>query len=270
MDTLTLQKEFTANFGIDLCRSIIRTMWNYQGVIKNEISENAFELKNICVKQNFGATYPQHVTIILDKRSDNSTIITIQSSPFSAVNNNESIWKIKMEELIGVLWTELIQTLEDKVNEADNLYSKQTKELPITKLSKKSKKIIFISVAIIAIIILLVVFIPLVKDNKANGNNGIEIIEEQLVTNPLYAIEGNYLYPIIVIKVKNTSSVNKKVSFEANFYADGNLLGSDQADYVTLTPGDETYLKAQSDNGYLAWKTYEYSYKITKWWIFDQ
>ena len=78
------------------------------------------------------------------------------------------------------------------------------------------------------------------------------------------------LYPILLVKVKNNSSSTKKVSFEANFYADGQLLGEDQADYVTLAPGDEAVLMAQSDRGYKAWTQHEYSYKITKWWIFDQ
>ena len=31
---------------------------------------------------------------------------------------------------------------------------------------------------------------------------------------------------------------------------DGNLLGSDQASYITLAPGDEAFLHAQSDRGY--------------------
>ena len=100
--------------------------------------------------------------------------------------------------------------------------------------------------------------------------NGISVLEEQLVTDVIYTVIGNNLYPILLVKVKNNSSSTKKVSFGANFYADGQLLGEDQADYVTLAPGDEAVLMAQSDRGYKAWTQHEYSYKITKWWIFDQ
>ena len=50
---------------------------------------------------------------------------------------------------------------------------------------------------------------------------------------------------------------------------DGNLLGSDQASYITLAPGDEAFLHAQSDRGYRMWSSHEYSYKITKWHVYS-
>lgn len=75
--------------------------------------------------------------------------------------------------------------------------------------------------------------------------HGIDILEEQLITNP-YTIIGDNLYPIVIVKVKNTSNSTKKVSLEANFYSDGNLLGSDQASFVTLSPGDEAFLHEHS------------------------
>ena len=93
---------------------------------------------------------------------------------------------------------------------------------------------------VIAIVIIIAV-------SLGNSMGGIEIVGEQLVTDPYYTVIGDNLYPIVVVKVKNTSNTTKKVSFEVNFYADGNLLGSDQASYITLAPGDEAFLHAQSD-----------------------
>ena len=65
------------------------------------------------------------------------------------------------------------------------------------------------------------------------------------------------------------NNTTKKVSFEANFYADGNLLGSGLSDFVTLAPGDEAIIKAQSDKGYLLLRSHEYTYKITKWNVYS-
>lgn len=122
---------------------------------------------------------------------------------------------------------------------------------------------------IIAIIVVALIIIGYLISSFDNSINGITIEEEQLVTTST-AIKGGYLYPILCVKVKNTSNKTKKVSFEANFYADGNLLGDDQASYVVLAPGDEYVLTAQSDRGYSCLSSHEYSYNITKWWIFDQ
>lgn len=133
-----------------------------------------------------------------------------------------------------------------------------------TDLARRKKVII----AIIAIIVVVVIVISIAV-SLGNSMNGIEIVGEQLVTDPYYTTIGDYLYPIVVVKVKNTLNTTKKVSFEANFYADGNLLGSDQASYVTLAPGDEAFLHAQSDKGYRAWSSHEYSYKITKWHVYS-
>lgn len=101
-----------------------------------------------------------------------------------------------------------------------------------------------------------------------DSGNGIEIIEEELVTDARYAVIGYNLYPILVVKVKNISSATKNVSFEVNFYADGNLLGSGTASFVTLASGDETYMDAQSNKGYAAWTDHDYTYKITKWTVY--
>ena len=129
-------------------------------------------------------------------------------------------------------------------------------------ISGGRKKFIIAAIAVVAVIIIIAL-------SFGNGMSGIEIVEEHLVTNPYYTIIGNNLYPIVVVKVKNTSNTTKKVSFEANFYADGNLLGSGQASFVTLAPGDEAFLHAQSNKGYRAWSSHEYSYKITKWHVYS-
>lgn len=138
-----------------------------------------------------------------------------------------------------------------------------TNNSPETQEARKKK--IIAAVVIIAVVIGIIVLVSILLGDSTNG---IDIVEEQLVTDPRYTIIGNNLYPIVLVKVKNTSNETKKVSFEANFYADGNLLGSDQANYVTLAPGDEAILQAQSDNGYVAWSSHNYTYKITKWWIY--
>lgn len=123
--------------------------------------------------------------------------------------------------------------------------------------------------AIVGAIVIVVAIIIIAMSVGGSSMGGIEILEEQLVTNPYYAMIGDNLYPIVVVKVKNTSNTTRKVSFDVNFYADGNLLGSDQANFVTLAPGDEAFLHAQSDKGYRAWSSYEYTYKITKWHIYS-
>lgn len=100
---------------------------------------------------------------------------------------------------------------------------------------------------------------------SSGGNNGITVIEERIYN----VNSSSYTYPALAVEVRNDSSSNKKVSVEVNFYADGELLGSGQADYVTLAPGDKTTLRAICDKGYLWIFEKNYTYKITKWWIFD-
>lgn len=129
----------------------------------------------------------------------------------------------------------------------------------------KRKRIMIIAAVCLISVVIMAIAIP----NCGGGTQGIEVISETLVTTPYYAAINGYLYPILLVKVKNTSNVTKKVSFEANFYADGNLLGSGLSDFVTLAPGDEAVIKAQSDKGYLLLTSHEYTYKITKWNVYS-
>ena len=128
----------------------------------------------------------------------------------------------------------------------------------------------FVLSAIVALIVIIYLLSNASMCSTSTSLKGISVVEEELVTDLNYAVIGESLYPILLVKVKNTSSTTKKVSFEANFYADDELLGDDQASYVVLAPGDEAILKAQSNRGYKFWTQHEYSYKITKWWIFNQ
>lgn len=129
----------------------------------------------------------------------------------------------------------------------------------------KRKRIMIIAAVCLISVVIMAIAIP----NCGGGTQGIEVISETLVTTPYYAAINGYLYPILLVKVKNTSNVTKKVSFEANFYADGNLLGSGLSDFVTLASGDEAVIKAQSDKGYLLLTSHEYTYKITKWNVYS-
>lgn len=129
----------------------------------------------------------------------------------------------------------------------------------------KRKRIMIIAAVCLISVVIMAIAIP----NCGGGTQGIEVISETLVTTPYYAAINGYLYPILLVKVKNTSNVTKKVSFEANFYADGNLLGSGLANFVTLAPGDEAILEAQSDKGYLLLTSHEYTYKITRWKVYS-
>ena len=138
------------------------------------------------------------------------------------------------------------------------------------KQTAKKQKIIFIVTAIVALIVIIYLLSNMSTCSTSTSLKGISVVEEELITDLNYAVIGESLYPILLVKVKNTSSTTKKVSFEANFYADGELLGDDQASFVVLAPGDEAILKAQSNRGYKFWTQHEYSYKITKWWIFNQ
>lgn len=138
------------------------------------------------------------------------------------------------------------------------------------KQTAKKQKIIFIVTAIVALIVIIYLLSNMSTCSTSTSLQGISVVEEELVTDLNYAVIGESLYPILLVKVKNTSSTTKKVSFEANFYADGELLGDDQASFVVLAPGDKAILKAQSNRGYKFWTQHEYSYKITKWWIFNQ
>lgn len=129
----------------------------------------------------------------------------------------------------------------------------------------KRKRIMIIAAVCLISVVIMAIAIP----NCGGGTQGIEVISETLVTTPYYAAINGYLYPILLVKVKNTSNTTKTVSFEANFYADGNLLGSGLANFVTLAPGDEAIIKAQSDKGYLLLRSHEYTFKITKWNIYS-
>ena len=129
----------------------------------------------------------------------------------------------------------------------------------------KRKRIMIIAAVCLISVVIMAIAIP----NCGGGAQGIEVISETLVTTPYYAAINGYLYPILLVKVKNTSNVTKKVSFEANFYADGNLLGSGLSEFVTLAPGDEAVIKAQSDKGYLLLRNHEYTYKITQWKVYS-
>lgn len=129
----------------------------------------------------------------------------------------------------------------------------------------KRKRIMIIAAVCLISVVIMAIAIP----NCGGGTQGIEVISETLVTTPYYAAINGYLYPILLVKVKNTSNVTKKVSFEANFYADGDLLGSGLANFVTLAPGDEAVLEAQSDKGYLLLTSHEYTYKITQWKVYS-
>lgn len=129
----------------------------------------------------------------------------------------------------------------------------------------KRKRIMIIAAVCLISVVIMAIAIP----NCGGGTQGIEVISETLVTTPYYAAINGYLYPILLVKVKNTSNVTKKVSFEANFYADGNLLGSGLSEFVTLAPGDEAVIKAQSDKGYLLLRSHEYTYKITQWKVYS-
>ena len=77
-----------------------------------------------------------------------------------------------------------------------------------TDLARRKKVII----AIIAIIVVVVIVISIAV-SLGNSMNGIEIVGKQLFTDPYYTTIGDYLYPIVVVKVKNTSNTTKKVSF---------------------------------------------------------
>lgn len=132
----------------------------------------------------------------------------------------------------------------------------------------RKKKIITVLV-IIAVVVGIIIFVSILLGDSTNG---IDIVEEHLITDIRYAFEDNHLYPILLLKVKNTSNTTKKVSFEVNFYADGKLLGDGWASFITLAPGDESFIDAQSDTGYGGMQAYnhEYTYKITKWHIYEQ
>ncbi len=133
---------------------------------------------------------------------------------------------------------------------------------------ERHKLLIWIVGIVLAFCMIYSIFAP----NSSNEPRGIKVVEEQIVTSRYYAEKNNYIYPIVLIEIENTSNTMKKVSVEINFYVDGELLGSDLSDFVTLMPGDKTTLKAQSDKGYyyLYGKDKEYTYKITKWSVYDQ
>lgn len=97
------------------------------------------------------------------------------------------------------------------------------------------------------------------------AGNGITVVEERLYN----VNSSSYTYPALALDVKNDSSSTKKVQVEVNFYADGELLGSGESSLVVLAPGDTTTLRAVCDHGYLRVFEKTYTYKITKWWVYD-
>ncbi len=115
----------------------------------------------------------------------------------------------------------------------NNLSPSQTKNNSPHADDNARKKKIVAGVVVVAVVIAIVIIIAV---SLGNSMGGIEIVGEQLVTDPYYTTIGDYLYPIVVVKVKNTSNTTKKVSFEANFYADGNLLGMPPATKPFCTP----------------------------------
>ena len=69
------------------------------------------------------------------------------------------------------------------------------------------KKKIVAGVVVVAVVIAIVIIIAV---SLGNSMGGIEIVGEQLVTDPYYTVIGDNLYPIVVVKVKNTSNTTKK------------------------------------------------------------
>ena len=165
MEPLILQKEFTAKFNISACRAAIRKLWHFQGVIRNEINENCFELKNIGIRQVLTVGFLQYVTILLTEKDEDTTIIQIQTTPFGTVNNNEYVWQTKMEELVGIMWRELCQELETPSQQA-TIDIQNTSERPAER-SNKNKKI-WIG-CIVAAVILIVLIIDVIS-NLGFGN----------------------------------------------------------------------------------------------------
>ena len=62
------------------------------------------------------------------------------------------------------------------------------------------KKKIVAGVVAVAVVIAIIIIIAV---SLGNSMNGIEIVGEQLVTDPYYTTIGDYLYPIVVVKVNN-------------------------------------------------------------------
>lgn len=127
-----------------------------------------------------------------------------------------------------------------------------------------------ILVWIVGIILAICMVYAMVTPDSSDEVKGIKVLEQRIETSRYYAGIDNYIHPIALIEVENTSSETKEVSVKINFYADGTLLGEGQSSYVTLMPGDKTVLKAQSNKGYyyLYAQDKEYTYKITKWYVY--
>jgi hypothetical protein len=291
------ERTYKLRLNAEQCRKIIRLdlQYNFNGVVKSEINENHYQFKNLAYKTSsvWDIGFDQVVSIQLTENiNENSTSILISAMPTSDKAFGDR-WQNALEQLVEIVWNDIYRAADsrypDVVNAVTNpkqkvessqatersIDSDQTFNHNVSQTTQQhhvviSKKNIWIGIAIVAVaVILAIIIIPQISGDNSNSSNGISIVQEELITS-YHAIEGNHLFPILAIKVKNTSKKTKKVSFEANFYADDNLLGSAQADYVTLAPGDETILFAQSDKGYVAWSSHQYTYKITKWWVFDQ
>lgn len=290
------RRSFIARITAEQCRTILRIdlQYNFKGVVKSELNENHFQFKGLAYRTGsiWCSVFEQVVSIQLEENpNDNCTNILISTMPaYDTAHGAE--WQNAMEQLVNIVWTDIFRAITNRYqaveatakpmiegNQIDEVISQTAMEQePIqanfqntevssqqSKVAQNKKKWLIVAGVALAIV-LVIVFIPQLT---GGGHNGITVEQEEFVTD-IRALNGNYIFPILALKVKNTSLSTKKVSVEANFYADGNLLGSGLARYVTLASGDETVIYVQSDKGYGFWTTHQYTYKITKWWIFNQ
>ena len=121
---------------------------------------------------------------------------------------------------------------------------------------------------VIVVVVVVALIIVLVSD--ADTHQGIKIVDEQFIASGLQATKNNSIFPIVQVTIKNTSNTTKTVWFDVNFYANGELISSDSSTLITLAPGDQATLKAQSSHGYSVFVQKEYSYKITNWSVYDK
>ncbi|MFA5449093.1 MAG: hypothetical protein WC292_01445 [Clostridia bacterium] len=235
MDSLTLQKEFTANFNISLCRAAIRKTWHFLGV-RNEINENCFELKNIGIRQGLVVGFSQSVTailtdktiefsqcvtILLTEKDESTTIIQIQTTPFATVNNNQSVWQTKMEELVGIMWRELYQALETPYKPAAYNPIQNTNTESVKQPSKNKK--IWIGIAVVAVaVILAIVYLPQLfggdnKTYKYSSQTGV-VIEMTL--------DGGYDRGSYSLKVYNPNVYGRDNTYTGKYWTNGTTVNS--------------------------------------------
>lgn len=114
---LNYQRDFTLNCPIETCRTAIRLDIFYPGTIKNEVNQNCFEFKNLCVDNGiFYKKLGQYTVVLLEQKSETDTVIHIQTSPFEQVDGNEELWKTQMEQLVNFLWTDICKVVENRKN----------------------------------------------------------------------------------------------------------------------------------------------------------